>query len=150
MNDPPLIAADTNTRVPWPDYVKGIAILLVVVGHLIFGLDLASEEAARGNSPVAFHGWQFAVDWIYAFHMQAFFFISGLLAYQTGRKTAGGFIAAKLRTIAYPYFVWSVIQILLMLAMAGRTRHEAHWTDLLTIAYRPIMQFWFLYAFFVM
>lgn len=140
----------TNQRIPWPDYVKGLAILLVVAGHLIFGLGLATENAAQDNVPAAADGWQFAVDWIYAFHMQAFFFISGLLAYHSRRSTAGGFIVAKLRTIAYPYFVWSTIQILLMLAMAGHTRHEAHWTDLFAIAYRPVMQFWFLYVLFAM
>lgn len=143
-------ATQTNQRIPWPDNVKGLAILLVVAGHLIFGLNLASTDVLRENISATASGWQFAVDWIYAFHMQAFFFISGLLAYHSRRSTAGGFIVAKLRTIAYPYFVWSTIQILLMLVMAGHTRHEAHWMDLFAIAYRPVMQFWFIYALFAM
>ena len=147
MTDDPAKKTELK-RIPWPDYVKGAAIVLVVLGHLIIGLGLADADTVGQNHDVTLGGWDYAVAWIYSFHMPAFFFISGLFAWHTSRKTFGDFITAKLRTIAYPYFVWSAIQILLVLAMSGRTRHEAHWLDLLTIAYRPVMQFWFLYALF--
>ncbi|MBN2291215.1 MAG: acyltransferase [Pirellulales bacterium] len=143
---PPLSA--TQNRISWPDYVKGMAIVLVVLGHLLFGLGLVDGDAAPQNDDLTLS--RFTVDWIYAFHMQAFFFISGLLSLQSSRRTARDFLAVKLRSIVYPYFLWSIIQILLMLVMAGRTTHEVSWLDLLTITYHPIMQFWFLYALFAM
>ncbi len=142
--------SDTQKRISWPDYVKGMAIVLVVLGHLLIGLGLLEDG---GTSDDAGHGMTFTaftVTWIYAFHMQAFFFISGLFSQQSSRRTARDFLAVKLRTIVYPYFLWSAIQILLMLAVAGKTTHTVSWLDLARITYHPIMQFWFLYALFAM
>ncbi|MEA1952407.1 MAG: acyltransferase [Planctomycetota bacterium] len=137
-------------RISWPDYVKGMAIVLVVLGHLLIGLKLVDGGETPRNAGADWTFARFTVDWIYAFHMQAFFFISGLLSQQSTRRTARDFLAVKLRTIVYSYFLWSVVQILLMLAVAGKTTHAVSWLDLATITYRPVMQFWFLYALFAM
>lgn len=48
-------------RVKWIDYLKGFAILLMVIGHY-------------QGTPT------FLNVWIYAFHMPLFFFLSGYLS----------------------------------------------------------------------
>lgn len=78
-------------RIEYVDNVKAIAMLLVLVGH------------APGLNP-------FAMNFIYAFHMPVFFFISGLLL--TERKLTlplSQFIMAQIRALGIPYlFFFSV------------------------------------------
>lgn len=60
----------SDTRVRWVDSLKGILILLVVVGHFLLKVEghYAIETVYR---------------LIYAFHMPLFVFVSGLLAKRT-------------------------------------------------------------------
>jgi fucose 4-O-acetylase-like acetyltransferase len=80
--------------------------------------------------------------------MPAFFFISGLFAMESAQRPVKAFIATKLRTIAYPYLLWSVIQSVLQLIMSGSTTNTITVPDILKIPFDPVMQFWFLYALF--
>lgn len=132
--------AGGSARVEWTDRARGIGIVLVVVGHVLGGLragSVVADSAAVG----------FAVDWIYAFHMPLFFFLSGLFAAAGDRVALPAFVAAKLRTIAYPYFLWSVLQTLLHAAAPGTNQH-AGIADLLHLLDAPVMQFWFLHVLF--
>ena len=96
-----------SVRIDWIDTGKGFGIILVVFGHVIRGL-------VHGQlwmwSPTSF----FINGWIYAFHMPLFFFISGLFLFRA---------AEKLQTLAYPYFVWSVITLTIKTPLAGITNH---------------------------
>lgn len=134
--------AAAAARVGWVDVARGIGIVLVVVGHTLPGLWNAG--VLRDGGPA-----RALVDWIYAFHMPLFFFLSGLFAARTAAEPYRDLVAGKLRTIAYPYLVWSVLQTLVQVAVSGTTNTPQHLGSLLGIAYRPIMQFWFLYALFV-
>ena len=69
-------------RIEWVDVFKGIAILLVVMGHT--------------NSP--FNGY------IYLFHMAAFFFISGYTS-NLEKKPVLSVVATKSYSILLPYVV---------------------------------------------
>jgi len=129
-------------RVDWVDEARGLGILLVVVGHVLGGLEAARLLAADGPGPVA-------IRWIYSFHMPLFFFLSGLFAMRAAAGPFGAYVAGKLRTVAYPYLVWSVLQTLVHLTLSRFTNQQVHATALLTLLYRPIMQFWFLYALFL-
>ena len=125
------------------DYARGLGILLVVVGHTLRGVInsglLESSAATR-----------FADDWIYAFHMPLFFFLSGLFAERSADKGPRRFVADKLRTIAYPYVVWSLLQTSVQILMSRHTNSPASWHDLaIDRLYVPPMQFWFLYALFL-
>lgn len=74
-------------RLDYIDRARGILIILMVIGHV----------------------WQsgYVFDAIYAFHMPAFFVISGMLMHHTKsyRKPAGEFLAGKIYTYGIP-FLW--------------------------------------------
>ena len=124
-------------RVEWVDYARGIGIVLVVVGHTLGGLKNAGVLA---SDPLH--------DWIYSFHMPLFFLLSGLFVTRAADGPAAEFVAGKVRTVAYPYLVWSVLQTLVQFVLAPFTNQKVAVASLLTILYRPVMQFWFLYTLF--
>jgi acyltransferase len=81
-------------RIEYIDNVKAIAMLLVLLGH------------APGLN-------QFAMNFIYAFHMPVFFFVSGLLL--TDRKLAlplPRFIMAQIRGLGIPYLFFFMVSYL--------------------------------------
>ena len=73
-------------RIGWIDITKGIAIILVVVGHTLIGLKLN--------------------DYIFAFHMPVFFICSGILFRQKDIK------ANNAKKLLIPFYVSSVIAII--------------------------------------
>lgn len=129
-------------RIVWIDGAKGIAILLVVLAHVWRGL----RDAGMLDWNAAYATADFT---IYAFHMPAFFLLAGLTTPHSLRKGAPGFLRSKVATVAYPYFVWSLIQGVIMVALARITNGKVSLSDLLAIPYRPMAQFWFLYTLFV-
>ena len=132
----------TSTRIHWLDYTKGIGIFLVVLGHTLRAM--VNAEILEPSITVN------ALDrWIYAFHMPLFFFISGLLIEKSSSKPFKKFLIDKLKVIAYPYLLWSVIQSILTIAASKYTNHKMSWGELSRILYNPVMQFWFLYVLFI-
>lgn len=136
----PSPATGSAPRVAWVDYAKGVGIALVVLGHVLRGLDPPAVIDLAAPGPA------FADAWIYAFHMPLFFFVSGLFLADRVRRGATGFLLTVAATIVYPYLVWSAAQTALQAAMARHTNHPVSLDDLWRIAYQPVMQFWFLYA----
>ena len=61
-----------NKRLIWADSLKGILIILVVLGHAI---QYTLKDGCYTN-----HMWNI----IYSFHMHAFMAVSGYLAYRVG------------------------------------------------------------------
>lgn len=115
--------------------------MLVVYGHVARGL------MAAGLLPNALP-WTQIDSVIYSFHMPLFFFISGHF-FPASYAKWGAFrlMHQKLNTIAYPYVVWSLVQGGIEFALAGMTNHGAR-PAVTQILFRPIDQFWFLYALF--
>lgn len=74
---------DHPRREAWLDSLKGFAILLVILGHVLSGyLDAAAF-------PGAYTSFYTIRTWIYSFHMPLFFLISGFtftLAYWRGGR----------------------------------------------------------------
>lgn len=129
-------------RVQWIDYAKGIGIFLVVLGHTIRGI--VGNSILESTALV-----QFVDRWIYAFHMPLFFLISGLFVQRSLQKPFNTFIVDKFQVLAYPYFVWSILQGILQLATYGKLKTSEAWLSLLKIIYEPTMQFWFIYTLFI-
>jgi fucose 4-O-acetylase-like acetyltransferase len=136
--DYPLI----RDRLHWVDYAKGIGIFLVIVGHVLRGL--VNSSILQPSALLLL------VDrWIYGFHMPLFFFISGLFVKRSLSKPFKDFLLDKLYVIAYPYFLWSLIQMSIQ-ALASRytNTNQISLADIWQIIYQPYQQFWFFYTLF--
>jgi fucose 4-O-acetylase-like acetyltransferase len=142
MSVRPARTEPNNSRLESVDYARGLGIFLVVVGHTLRGV---INSGLVEQSPTT----QFIDDWIYAFHMPLFFLLSGLFAERSVSKGPRQFVGDKLRTVAYPYLIWSLLQTTVQVLLSRHTNSPASWQDLLLIAYQPPMQFWFLYALFM-
>jgi len=136
----PVIA---SARIGWVDTAKGLGIILVVVGHVLRGL-VASSVIAM-TPAVAY------LDaWIYAFHMPLFFFLSGLFLARSAARPTIEFVRDKIGTIAYPYFVWSLITLSIKSPLGQLVNQPRTLSEVPEILYRPIEQFWFLYVLFLL
>lgn len=127
-------------RVEWVNDAKGIGIILVVVGHVWRGVSgLATPPQAHVMTVVD--------TAIYQFHMPLFFVLSGLFVARSAQRPLGAFVLQKLRTIAYPYVLWTLIQATIA-SHAGAAAHQK--VSLLAVLkqlpYQPFDQFWFLYV----
>ena len=129
-------------RIPWPDYAKGIGILLVVVGHVLRGLVNSSILSGSGFE-------EFLDRWIYSFHMPLFFFISGIFADHSARRAMGAYMVDKVKVVFYPYLVWGLLQGLVQWMLSAYTNSNTTFSDLVALLYRPPAQFWFLYILFI-
>lgn len=135
-------SAENKKRLVWIDIAKGIGIFLMVFAHAERGLVASSILL---ESPFV----TLMDRWIYAFHMPLFFFISGLLADRSSHSKVVPWVSRVLRTIVYPYFIWSILQTLLQMAASNSVNREISTSQLWAIIYQPVQQFWFLYALFM-
>lgn len=129
-------------RDDFEDCARGIGIVLVVYGHVLIGLTSAGLIPER-------HWLISLAAAIYTFHMPLFFVLSGLHVERGLRRGRKSFLSSKLRTIVYPYVLWSVIQGLVQWAMSTNVNHRFYLSDMTNILWNPIGQFWFLYALFL-
>jgi len=133
-----------NQRTNWVDYGKGIGIILVVYGHLL-------SSAYHAGVKVPEHFFALSDSIVYGFHMPLFFLLSGLFVESSLRKRGiKNYILDKFARIAYPYVIWSLLQVSIEVLFSDQTQLGATPSDLAAILYRPWGQFWFLYALFVM
>lgn len=131
-------------RVEWVDYAKGIAIFFVVQVHILFGLKDSGMYFSEGFTHLML-GWKF-----FSFNMPVFFFISGLFLSRSVQKAFPIYFSDKLRTVVYPYFLWSIITLAVGTFAAGATNTEFSLTleTIVSLFARPIFQYWFLFALF--
>jgi len=125
-----------QTRNTYLDFVKGIAILLVVIGH---SLQYSLESAVRFDN-VLFVG-------IYGMHMPLFAIISGyLMARQAARYSQPELLKNKLRTIGVPAISYSLTIMILRAAivMAKGEGSETDWWQMLDDCF--LKSVWFLWA----
>lgn len=128
-------------RMKWIDLARGIGIILVVYAHAARGLVLSKALPPTG--------WPIDIDTvIYAFHMPLFFVLAGLNIERGVARGRRDFIVNKLQTVAWPYFLWSLLHGGLKMASAGYTNNAITLSDLLWIPLVPIEQYWFLYVLF--
>ncbi|MCC2033592.1 acyltransferase [Microbacterium sp. BWT-G7] len=125
------------TRATWVDLMRGTAIVLVVVFHVV-----TVTEAYSGHTFTRLTGF---LETVQGLRMPLLFFLSGLLVPRSLRKGSARYINGKVRLIAYPYVIWSLIMVAL-LAIGG---YFLAWdvsplTSLLRIVYDPIEHLWFL------
>lgn len=78
-----------TARIDWLDRFKGMAMILVMVGHM----DMFPAVS----------------KWIYSFHVPLFFFASGYLFDAAKFSKFGIWVHARIRTLIVPYFVFGAI-----------------------------------------
>ena len=111
MREEPQLRAPASSRSLLVDLAKGLAIGLVALGHTNQG------EITRGWWGASAFGVHLN-DFIYSFHMPAFFFVSGVfLRSSVNKRGSWGFAMGKLRTVLYPYLLWSLLLPATMLVL---------------------------------
>lgn len=97
-------AAPARQRLAWMDLMRGTAIVLVLLSH---AMALTTQSL-----PAVPAGLQ-AVDSAFRpLRMPAMVFLSGMLLAASMRKGRRVFTAGKLRNIAYPFALWTVIYVI--------------------------------------
>jgi fucose 4-O-acetylase-like acetyltransferase len=96
------VAAD---RIVWVDASKGLAIVLVVFGHVIGGM-MARGWIDKAGPPRVIY------DFIYLFHMPLFFLIAGAFAIDGIRRHVGQAMLSRVGSILWPYLLWGTIFII--------------------------------------
>lgn len=99
------MAAGTNgppERIDWVDYAKGFCIVMVVLMHSTFGVELAAGART----------WLHTVsDFTHPFRMPDFFLISGLFLARVIDRDWKGFADRRIVHFAYFYVLWLTIQL---------------------------------------
>ena len=132
-----------KSRMPWVDYLRGIAIVLVVYRHVLIGI----ERTGR-SIPVFLEQ---ANMIFFSFRMPLFFILSGLfISSSIGKRTIKKLVAIKFENLLYPYLIWAFLQTTLQIVLSRYTNAERTLEDYTYILYQPrgLDQFWYLPALF--
>lgn len=117
----------TAGRVEYIDALKGVAIFLVVLGHIV----TYDEDFRR------------LFNFIYSFHMPLFMFLSGCttaLSYGRSTGTDGAYLRKRFLNIMVPYFAWAVLLPLLF----TRPLNRVVWYSIVQKTFVTNRMFWFL------
>src|SRR5690349_15576574 len=132
-----------KSRLTWIDFAKGAAIIMVVFRHIVIGVE---------RSEIPIETWYRTIaDITYSFRMPLFFILSGFFIRSSlEKRTSGEFVTTKLRTLFYPYIVWTFIQITVQIIFSDYINADRSWRDYIAVFINPrsIDQFWFIYALF--
>lgn len=118
-------------RIDYIDTAKGILIIMMLIGHI----------------------WNvgFVHNFIYTFHMPAFFVISGILFHHSSsiNKNFWGYFCVKVRTFLIPYFCFEVYAIVIYIFQNGMTLNvKGYIYEILTLhLYNGPL--WFLFVMFL-
>lgn len=95
---------DSNSfnRIDIIDALKGYAIILVILGHIIVFLDPNNFKDS------------ILFTLIYSFHMPLLFVLSGYLVYGKSINPIWAFIAKKFKGLFIPYLIWNIIGLLIV------------------------------------
>ncbi len=127
-------------RADWVDYGKGLGIILVVYAHLL-------SSGFHAGLSIQKYFFLLSDSIIYSFHMPLFFFLAGLVVEKSfKRRGFRDFLTNKLKFIAYPYLIWSLLQGGIELFFSKHSYRGINIFDILSIPYLPLAQFWFFYA----
>ena len=128
-----------SNRESWIDVCKGIAIILVVIGHV---------KTSYINSDLLNNAYVFNSigTIIYSFHMPLFFLISGYLFSCSSKKKCSFDIFKICISYGIPYIAFSVVLWFSKIIFSNLVNDTFSVTDLLKILIFPLSYLWFLYA----
>ncbi len=137
----------TTKREVWLDGLKGFAILLVILGHVLSGyLD-------ADTFPDAYYSLYGLRSWIYSFHMPLFFLLSGFtftLAYYKGGKLQQSRYFRQMLNLLWIYVLFAVLLWGVKQAVPELVNETYTLNDLLGMFLTPLGNFWYLYVLLVL
>jgi fucose 4-O-acetylase-like acetyltransferase len=136
-------AAVEPRRLAVLDAARGAAILLVVLGHTLRGLEVAGILPAEGVIA--------AVDRaIYAVHMPLFFLVSGLLAERLVlARPVPRLVLSRVERLLWPLALWTWIFFLFKLLAGGLSNSPVSLATFPLNPLPPQLHLWFLWALFL-
>ena len=126
-----------SARMAWLDWIRGLAIVLVVFHHAVAGLVVVHAHAPA---------WAAAADALAApYRIPMLMFLSGTLLTRSLRKPRREYVVGKLRHIAWPYLLWTGV-IVGFLVVAGNLFGAGNNTlaDIPSIVADPRTYTWYL------
>lgn len=131
-----------QTRNPDIDVLKGVAILMVVFGHVLRGL----HEKGIGSEPLFA-----ALDpRLYTVHVQLLFLLSGVLSYGSlVRKGPAFFAKSRFSAVLLPLVLWTYL-FMGIKVLAGPFQNQiADLSDFFILPFPGHLHLWFLWALFL-
>ena len=132
-------------RESWIDYTKLFACLLIVIGHLLQGLN-------KANITWNENFYYYIDKFIYIFHMPLFMCLSGYLYIKyteiNNKKDYVEFIKKKLLNLGIPYVIFYLAYVAINMFFSKSVNSQKGIQDILNILTNPIAPFWFLYVLF--
>lgn len=119
------------------DLLRGIAIILVIVGHSFI------------LHPVNIHDVSWCLNtfnWIYTFHMELFFLLAGCVYHCVNYKK---FFRKKVDRILVPYLLFGLISMVLAASSIGAVNRHLSWMDGINKLFFHGGEYWFLYVLFI-
>jgi fucose 4-O-acetylase-like acetyltransferase len=126
-------------RVEWIDHARGVAITLVVLGHVIRGLRIEKV----GPSLLYYERLDAL---IYSFHMPLFFLVSGILFANRSFASWRHFVRVMIIGIIVPYVLWTIAFVAIQNLARSEVNSAYEFDQLVNIWRYPIAHMWFLYA----
>lgn len=125
-----MTAGNREGRIVYIDALKGVAIFLVVLGHVVTN----REDFRR------------LYNFIYSFHMPLFMFLAGCTTVISYRRKATGYLKKRFVNIMVPYFAWALF---LPIAFT-RPLSSIDWNKIVTKTFITNRTFWFLPTLYVL
>lgn len=131
-----------SKRIEWIDLLKGLAIILVVIGHVADGYINSNIFLEQRNIL------DIIFNIIYSFHMPLFFIASGILAnyaYFSDKDIKKDKIKRQILNLIYLYFFFSIIQWGVKYFTGNNVNNTVTINDLLLIFVKPMPPYWYIY-----
>lgn len=143
LTDPPRIGVSAASTRPERDrsidVAKGIAIILIVAGHVWRGLAGARIVDGRSNL------FEEVDTALYAVHLPVFALLAGLFVHRgVERRGAGPYLARRALDLAWLYVLWTVIQGGVRLLTSTVTNHPTDLGGFVRSFWIKDSQLWFL------
>src|SRR5580698_11291799 len=119
-----------KSRLAWVDYLRGIAIVLVVYRHVLLGLQNSgmSIPPAYLNANIMF----------FSFRMPLFFILSGIfISGSLAKKSLKQLIGIKFENLLYPYLIWVFLQVTFQILLGANTNSNRTLIAYTYIFYQP-------------
>lgn len=130
---------NSKPRYDWVDAIKGVGIILVVLGHAVRGVHDAGLMSDRLFAALDVR--------IYAFHMPLFFFVSGFFFLASlERHPTGKFLKTRVTQLFYPMVLWTYLFLLFKAAAGSLSNNPIGLSDVLVSPVPGKLHFWFLWA----